>query len=344
MLLSDAEITKYLGIARKEVRAKLRLEGKNLKKELEMFRRSANTYTNMSDARLEQEYYEEYLADQFELFKTGPKNTNTSSEVKSLFTRILEWIESVFNSYSKNDLNTLFENIDAGKYYSSTPVVNQFTSQTGITLEANALLPYDEREETTEVLQPDGSTKQITREGFLYVDNDVADPLIRSIAAMYLSRVSKITQPNTNRGEILDNVVDDFYELYNPLSEHNVNKSESQKEILESITNALDNYLDRVYGYIRGTAFRPRRTTTLSPQTGAVAQVVTVTGTGYAPIKELSISFSGGVIVTTPVSVISSTVGAFSFTFPIPTGTLVGAVTLKVNDTIGGLVENFQVI
>ena len=62
MLLSDVEITKYLGIARKEARAKLRLEGKSLKKELEMFRRSANTYTNMSDARLEQEYYEEYLS------------------------------------------------------------------------------------------------------------------------------------------------------------------------------------------------------------------------------------------------------------------------------------------
>ena len=240
MLLSDAEITKYLGIARKEVRAKLRLEGKNLKKELEMFRRSANTYTNMSDARLEQEYYEEYLADQFELFKTGPKNTKTSSEVKSLFTRILEWIESVFKSYSKNDLNTLFENIDAGKYYSSTPVVNQFTSQTGITLEANALLPYDEREETTEVLQPDGSTKQITREGFLYVDNDVADPLIRSIAAMYLSRMSKNTDPLLKKSDILNGVMDDFYELYNSADERYANKSEREIELLDQVSIALD--------------------------------------------------------------------------------------------------------
>ena len=118
----------------------------------------------------------------------------------------------------------------------------------------------------------------------------------------------------------------------------------SEKPMLwDAEVNILDNYLDRVYGYIRGTAFRPRRTTTLSPQTGAVAQVVTVTGAGYAPIKELSISFSGGVIVTTPVSIISDSVGAFSLTFPIPAGTLVGAYTLKVNDTIGGLVENFQV-
>ena len=240
MLLSDVEITKYLGIARKEVRAKLRSEGKSLKKELEIFRRSANTYTNMSDARLEQEYYEEYLADQFELFKTGPKNTNTSSEVKSLFTRILEWIESVFKSYSKNDLNTLFENIDSGKYYSSTPVVNQFTSQAGVTLEANALLPYDETEEITEVLQPDGSTKDVVRKGFLYVDNDVADPLIRSIAAMYLNRSYKNTDPLLKKSDILNSVMDDFYELYNSADQRYANKSEREIELLDQVSIALD--------------------------------------------------------------------------------------------------------
>ena len=241
MLLTDVEIKKYLSIARKEVRAKLRAEGKNFKKELEIFRNSADTYSDMSNARLEQEYYEEYLADQFELFKTGPKNTNTNSSVKSLFTKILDWIKSFFNSYNKNELLTLFENIDAGKYKTSATVLNQFTKglATGVTLEANALIPYKAI-----------SDKESKNEGYLFLDSVVADPLIRSIAAMYLSRVSKITQPNTNRGEILDNVVDDFYELYNPLSEHNVNKSESQKEILESITNAIDNYLDRIQSQV----------------------------------------------------------------------------------------------
>ena len=119
----------------------------------------------------------------------------------------------------------------------------------------------------------------------------------------------------------------------------------SEKPMLwDAEVNILDNYLDRVYGYIRGTAFRPRRTTVLSPQTGAIAQVVTVTGTGYAPIQKLTITFSAGTIVTTPVSVISTSTGSFSFTFPIPANTADGAVTLKVNDTFGGLVENFQVI
>ena len=246
MLLTDAEINKYLGIAKKEVKAKLRLEGKSLKQELEMFRRSANTYSDMSDARLEQEYYEEYLADQFEIFKTSPKSAKTSSEVKSLFTRILEWIESVFKSYSKNDLNTLFENIDAGKYNSSTIAFNQFTNQAGITLEANALMPYEEVEEETTITEPNGNTKQVIRQGFLYVDNDVAAPLIRSIAGMYLTRASKNSDPNIKKSDILNDVMDDFYVLYNSASPQYANRPEREIELLDQVSIALDEFPDTI--------------------------------------------------------------------------------------------------
>ena len=241
MLLTDVEIKKYLSIARTEVRARLRAEGKNFEQELQRFRNSADTYSEMSKARLEQEYYEEYLANEFEKFKENPRSTKTDSSVKSLFTRILEWIRSLFNSYHKNELLTLFENIDAGKYKTSAVTSNQFTNAltTGVTLEANALIPY-------QVV----SDKESNNEGYLFLDSAVADPLVRSIAAMYLSRVSKITEPNTNRGEILDGVLNDFYELYHPDSEHNTDRPESQKEILNNITKAIENYLDPIQNQV----------------------------------------------------------------------------------------------
>lgn len=119
----------------------------------------------------------------------------------------------------------------------------------------------------------------------------------------------------------------------------------SEKPMLwDAEVNILDNYLDRVYGYIRGTAYRPRRSISLSPETGAIAQVVTVTGSGFAPTQKLTIEWSGGDIVTTPTDVISDNKGSYTFTFPIPTGTANGAYTLKVHDTFGGMVPNFQVI
>lgn len=126
----------------------------------------------------------------------------------------------------------------------------------------------------------------------------------------------------------------------------------SEKPMLwDAEVNILDNYLDRVYGYIRGTAFRPRRTIALSPQSGSVGQVVTVTGTGFAPIKKLTIeftsgttvSYSAGTIVTTPTDVITDNKGAFSFTFPIPANTSAGSYIVKVNDDIGGMTPSFQV-
>lgn len=119
----------------------------------------------------------------------------------------------------------------------------------------------------------------------------------------------------------------------------------SEKPMLwDAEVNILDNYLDRVYGYIRGTAYRPRRSISLSPETGAIAQVVTVTGSGFAPTQKLTIEWSGGDIVTTPTDVISDNKGSYTFTFPIPAGTANGAYTLKVHDTFGGMVPNFQVI
>ena len=50
------------------------------------------------------------LIDRFEEFKMNPRSAKTSSEVKSLFTRILEWIKNLFLSYSPNELDILFDN------------------------------------------------------------------------------------------------------------------------------------------------------------------------------------------------------------------------------------------
>jgi len=251
MLLSDVEINKYLAIAKKEVRAKLRAEGKTLESELKMFRRSANTYTNMSMSRLEQEYYEEYLADEFQKFKRNPKSSNTSSEVKSLFTRILDWIKSVFTSYDTKELQTLFDNIDAGKYSDAQVASNQFTNL-GITLEANAIIPYSEKEETALVSDTEGVQTRKNRTGFLYLDSVVADPLVASIAAMYLQRVSNNTDPLLLRSTMLQDVLNDFYVLYDVESPHNLSKSDKQKVLLEQASTAIIEYKESIKKQVYG--------------------------------------------------------------------------------------------
>ena len=232
MLLTDEEINNYRSIARKEVRAKLRAEGKNLKQELERFRNSADTYTNMTETELQNEYYEEYLADEFEKFKISPKNTNTDAAVKSLFTRILEWIQAVFSSYNKNELQTLFENIDAGKFKGAQIANNQFTTSldVGATIEANALIPYDSE-----------FSRDETKLGYIYLDSNIADPLVRSISAMFLQRIGELTE-SYNSKEQLDLVMDDFIWLYDLENPNNENKTEIQKQKLGDIQSAFENY------------------------------------------------------------------------------------------------------
>jgi len=242
MLLTNEEIGRYRSIARREVRAKLRAEGKNFKTELQRFRNSADTYTYMTEEELKNEYYEEYLADEFQKFKVNAKSTKTDGAVKSLFTRILEWIKSMFSSKSKNELQTLFENIDAGKYKGASLIANEFTTplQVGVSVEANALIPYASEQQETSL---DEGTK--IRTGYLYLDSDIADPLIRSIAAMYLSRSSALTEAY-NPAAVLQDVMDDFAWLYSPSNPNNENKSDIQKTRLSEIELSFDSYSQEI--------------------------------------------------------------------------------------------------
>ena len=239
MLLSDTEIQKYRSIARKEVRAKLRAEGKSFKTELEKFRNSADTYIDMTEKELMNEYYEEYLADEFEKFKMSPTKTKTSTEVKSLFTRILDFIKSIFSTQAQNELSVLFESIDAGKYQNAPLVSNEFTEslQEGVTLEANALVPYDSIQNET-----DGNI----RTGYLYLDSDIADPMIRSIVAMYLDKVSKIKSATFSPAQEMDGILDDFAWLYSPNNPSNVDKSDIEIQKLEDIEQAFDIYDEEI--------------------------------------------------------------------------------------------------
>ena len=238
MLLTPAEQARYLRIARKEKRAELRKEGKSFETELQRFRNSADIYQNMGRERLEREYFEEYLADQFELFKTDPRNTKTESVVKSLFTRIIEFIKAILNGFRRNQLNTLFENIDSGKYQSAPMTTNEFTTL-GATIEANKLIPYaiESKEEGV---------------GDLYIPSIIAEPIISSMAGILIERkfnfVPSEEKPAFNLDEELDIIVDEFAELYNVDSVANKKYKADSKErkTLDLLTQAFEDFIPQI--------------------------------------------------------------------------------------------------
>lgn len=232
LLLSDAEITKYLTIAKKEVRAKLRKEGKNFRLELQKFRNTTEAYKNMSEERLEQEYLEEYLADEFEKFKTDPKSSKADGVIKNLFNRLVEWIKTVFSNYTKNELRNLFEKIDAGKYRSAGSIENRFTQsfKNGVTNEAYKLLSYEK------IKLDRGYANK-------YLDPSTTDLLIKQITSSYLERVKKIV-PGQSREDVLIETIQDFQAYHDPFAEKNINQDGANITKLINRYKALGGVID----------------------------------------------------------------------------------------------------
>ena len=209
MLLTNEEQAQLRSVARKEVRAKLRAEGKSFNTEIQKFKNSAEQYSNLSRQELENLFYEEYMADQFEIFKTAPTKTKTDSVIKSFFTKIIEWFKNLFNKYHKTELQTLFEKIDSGKFANASVVANDFTlDQSPKTLIANAILPYQS-------LDING------QKGYLYLDSEIANNLVSSLAADYVSRKNDNSDPEVTNNDLFEEALEDFAWLYNP--KNNIN-------------------------------------------------------------------------------------------------------------------------
>ena len=213
LLLSDAQISRYLTIAKKELRDQLRKEGKSFSLAKEEMRLLNPLYAAMSESALEERMYEEYLADKFEDWKIN-KKTETNYVNKSLFAKLVEWIKKVFSRFGKNELNSLFDNIDAGKYRNSKVVTNRFTDS-----------PFDISEPVLKAIKigtdiiEDSTFAAEGEVNYIKVDKYLPEQegtrLSATVAAIYNNKLKDATK-QTNTDELLDSVLDSYEELYNP--------------------------------------------------------------------------------------------------------------------------------
>lgn len=118
----------------------------------------------------------------------------------------------------------------------------------------------------------------------------------------------------------------------------------SEKTTLwDSAVKVLDDYLMKVYGWTRDKPFEPERTLTVSPVTGTVSTVVTISGEAWEPLKTLKVYFNGVEVTTTPTDVNTDAVGSFSsVTFVVPSVDD-GQREIKVIDSFGGKIIKFLV-
>lgn len=222
LLSTDSEIKTYLNIAKKE-------KGKVSSKELNEFRNAATNRTNLTEQELEDLYYEEYLADKF---KTWMKSKPSGSLLNKLFKKIANWIKSIFNS--KTELDTLFADIDTGKFRTAVPVTNRFTNRNmdpAFTLIPDGIQNINGISEYT-YSNPDFSRmlintigakvfKEYTSKDNTLTKEQIVDKLIKEEAAKYdltklVVRLNSL--PVEERGTLIQQALKRRYMLSNPMS------------------------------------------------------------------------------------------------------------------------------
>ena len=209
MFLTEAEIKRYLKSAKKDVLAKLRREGKSLTDELASFRKSHGVYAKLSRKELEERYLEEFMADEFEAFKMKQK-TNASSETKSLFQKILDFIKELLG-FPTYKLNRLYRDINNGKYKRAGVQENRFTTAASSTpsVAYKSLVLGTKKIKT--VTNTGEKFKTITN----FMPSDDQHIITSSAANLFIMRKNN-AKGNVNTAEMLDGVLNDIIENYNP--------------------------------------------------------------------------------------------------------------------------------
>ena len=227
MLLTDVEIQKYLGIAKGELRALYRTKkgyemhnGIFVKSEaqaLDLLRSIHPGYAEMGVKELSNVLYEEYLADRFDEFKMNPATTKTNTEIKSLFTRIIEWIKAVLGQFKADksyQLNSLFKDIDGGKYKRAGVTSNRFTEAA---LEGIPLIAYKKSIRLGYTNLPYKNAKgQIERKKISNVmPGDQQNDIISGASNLYIKKLSE-AKGDFNKFKALEESIIMTIEMYNP--------------------------------------------------------------------------------------------------------------------------------
>jgi hypothetical protein len=210
LMLTDKEINKFLAYAKLEVKKELAKEGKTLASEIKAMRELHTIYADMTDAELENRYYEEYMADKFDEWKMNQDSKKILPGIRGLFQKIWDFIKGLFGKFTSNELTGLFREIDRGKYKNSNIKDNRFTKPDALSINEPALKAIKIGEDYVD--DENGDIIPIDK----YLPQQEGDQIASTIASMFHVRALNTETGKYNKKEILNGIIDDFLELYNP--------------------------------------------------------------------------------------------------------------------------------
>ena len=226
LLLKDSDIQLYLNRAKKE----MNLSKAQLASKIQALRNNILSYNNLSDKKLEELVYEEYMADRFADWQKS-KNIKTNNIFKVLFAKIKRFIDWLINA--NPNIENLFYNIDKGAFRDSEIQSNQF--KTFGSKDLFKLLPGKNSIESDNIIRTIGAK--------LISANDSGEKVsIAKIIQEYIDLYDP--DSDANKAKIKDlpqSVQDQFTEdLTNEWAFYS--DPEKQKLITEQVSKLLESY------------------------------------------------------------------------------------------------------
>ncbi len=239
LMLTDKQIDKLLAYTKMEVNKK----GIDVKAEMQKMRELHTIYAEMNEQELEERFYEEYMADQFEDFKGNQKDNKTLPGIRGWFQKLLDLIKGLFNRFSRNELTNLFREIDRGAYRNNKVRENRFTKPDALSISEPVLKAIKVGE--VDVLDENGMYITIPR----YLSQQEGDQLASNIASKYHLRVLNGTG-QYNKMQVLDEIFADFMDLYDingPRKEFYLNEIDALYEQDPDLARQYQNKLQQKY-------------------------------------------------------------------------------------------------
>jgi hypothetical protein len=251
MFLTKEEQQKILRQSVVEMKKDFKDKGISLNKELKEFKESSPLYEGINDRNeLLALRAEEWLADQFEIFKNNKVKSKASSEAKSIFTKIIEFIKSLFEKFTKSDIQLLFDRVDRGAYRNAKPIEsNMFTESVEFGAPQIALKLIRSGRTILErpVLQNNGTIRNESFDVVTYLPANIQKTLVSTISAFYINKVRNV-KGQYNPDTLLDEAITDYVELYNPddifFKEMEEKNSERYDDIIDDLEERYDTLTD----------------------------------------------------------------------------------------------------
>lgn len=222
LLLTSAKQKQLLKIAKRETADIRRKNNQKLSEALGELKASHAIYKTMTPSELEDRYYEEYLADTFDTWKMN-KKVNTSHVNKGVFAKIWDLITNLFKRITMSELEALFTDIDNGKYRHSKFEENEFTKPDALTITTPVMKAIQVDE--IPILDENGNEVMIAK----YLSQQEGDQIASTVSSLFHQRA--LSQPDGyNKKEILNDILNEYKELYDPDSSRYEDKFESMTD------------------------------------------------------------------------------------------------------------------